>query len=262
MSSIIKGERIRNQSIINLSEHFTALQIDYERDEIEDERVVIEHKENEPQESEEEEQVSPDTLREEVLAKAHEEAQILLQEAKRNADNILSSALKEAEKMKASMKEEQYNIIEHAKGTAQQLIQEATLQSEQLKEAAVIEKERIIGNSEHEILAMVEKLVGHIVSEELYVGTWWIKAMVQKMLHECHTKEQIKVFISKGNFENLTPEQKTTIESMAEYVTIAVGNTLNNSSCLIETKQGSIAYDLKDGLERVLAELRILEKLS
>ena len=90
MSSIIKGERIRNQSIINLSERFKAIHIEYEKAEIEDEAfkavddsaILIREDEVSDKEETVENHLQQENTQDEILREAREMANQIIAEAK------------------------------------------------------------------------------------------------------------------------------------------------------------------------------------
>lgn len=272
MSSIIKSERIRNQSVINLSERFKAFQIEY--DKMEEEDLAFEnHIHNsleasalyEPassKDSVEEVLAASHQKKEEILSEAHEAAQRIVEEAKQRAEEILSAALTKAEAIKEETREEQTHLLYETQVKSERMLQEVNEEVETLKRQAEEEKQALIMSSEGDLINILQKLLGHIISEEVFENTSWLKCLVRKMIQGCHTKDEIKVCVSQSIFEQLTQEQKKEIEALGEKVTLEARNTLNETTCVVETKLGNISYDVMEGLERVISEIKTLEKLS
>lgn len=267
MSSIIKGERIRNQTIINLSERFKAIHIEYEKAELEDEVLEDGHSHSEHIELDgdaQEEMLLAEShqKKEEILSEAQQMAEKIIEEAKQHAEEILSGALAKAEELKEDTRNKQTQLLYETQAKSEAIIEEATKEAETIKAQAYEEKEVLIKSSEEEVTNVLQKLLSHIISEELFENTMWIKCMVKKMLYECQTKEEIKVCMAPAVFNQLTEEAKKQIEALGEKVTIETRNTLSETTCIVETKQGNIVYDVMEGFERVISEIKTLEKLS
>ena len=277
MSSIIKGERIRNQSVINLSERFKAIHIEYEKAEIENEvleSVNSNHLANSLNEmpSAFEQETSQEVVSEplvdlqqkkdEILLEAHQMAQQIVEEAKHHAEEILSGALAKAEELKEDTRAKQTQLLYETQAKAETILEEASKEAEEIKQQAYEEKEALIRSSEDELTEVLQKLLGHIISEELFENTQWLKCLVRKMLQECSTKEEIKIYVSSKVFEGLTESTKESIQALGDRVILEVKSTLSDTNCIVETKQGNIVYDVMEGMERVISEIKILEKLS
>lgn len=277
MSSIIKGERIRNQSVINLSERFKAIHIEYEKAEIENEALdsinsnhvtnglhempstfeqeTVHEVVNEPL-------VDSQQKRDEILLEAHQMAQQIVEEAKQHAEEILSGALAKAEELKEDTRAKQTQLLYETQTKTEIILEEATKEAEKIKKQAYEEKETLIKSSEDELTEVLQKLLGHIISEELFENTQWLKCLVGKMLQECPTKEEIKIYVSVKVFEELTESTKESIQALGDQVILEVKSTLSDTTCIVETKQGNIVYDVIEGMERVISEIKILQKLS
>nr|WP_302595188.1 hypothetical protein [uncultured Cellulosilyticum sp.] len=272
MSSIIKSERIRNQSVINLSERFKALHIEY--DKVEEEDLTSEsHIHNNLEVSALYDQVSSkDNMeevlatshqkREEILSEANEAAQKIVEEAKCRAEEILSAALTKAEEIKEETREKQTQLLYETQAKSEKMLEEVNEEVKALKRQAEEEKHALIMSSEGDLVNILQKLLGHIITEEVFENTDWLQCLVRKMIQGCHTKDEIKVCVSQGVFEQLTEDQKKEIQALGEHITIEVRNTLNETTCVVETKLGNISYDVVKGLERVISEIKTLEKLS
>lgn len=270
MSSIIKGERIRNQSVINLSERFQALHIEYEKDEVDHaSQDSISHAINQEidttiqEETQEELQIN---IQEEqinmLLAKANSEAEQIVEEARKQAEAMIAAAQSQSRNIEIDMQTKYAKLLEEANAKTQVILEDATHEAEQIRVQAEVEKQELIKNTENDFTKVLKKLLSHIISEEVFNNTDWLICMVRKMLQECATKEPINIAVSQKVLEMLSETQKSQIKQLGDHITLEARTTLNDTSCLVETKQGNIHYDVIDGLERVISEIQILEKLS
>ncbi|WP_054738610.1 FliH/SctL family protein [Cellulosilyticum ruminicola] len=274
MSSIIKGERIRNQSIINLSERFKAIHIEYEKAEIEDEaferinHTTIGVAQNEVLATivDNTETVATHLLQQnvpdEIIEEAQQMAAQILADAKQRAEEILSEALAKAQGIKEDTRAKQTQLLYETQEKMQSMLEEAHQEAKIIKRQAHEEKEELIRSSEKELTEVLQKLLGHIVSEELFDNTDWLACLVHKMLQECPTKEEIIVCVSPETYEKLSEEVKTNIIASGDKIKLEVKNNVSNTACIVETKQGNIVYDVMKGLERVISQIKILDKLS
>ncbi len=275
MSSIIKGERIRNQSVINLSERFKAIHIEYEKDTVEDEgldtRAHIYEATHETddlyeQSSSKEHMTNPLVTSyeecEAIINEANENAQRIVEEAKQRAEEILSGALAKAEEIKEETRAQQTQLLYETRSKSEQMIEEVNEEVKVIKKQAEEEKAALIMSSETELVNLLQKLLGHIISEELFENTQWLLCMVRKMLQGCQTKDEIRICVAQSVFEKLTENKKEEIQALGEHITIEIRNSLNETTCIVETKLGNISYDVMTGMERVISEIKTLEKLS
>lgn len=270
MSSIIKGERIRNQSVINLSERFKAIHIEYEKAEIEDEafKVVddsaIVTREDDALDHQEtvENHLQQENTQDEILQEARQMANQIIAEAKQHAEEILSGALAKAESIKEETRAKQTQLLYETQEKTQSLLEGAHQEAEMIKRQAYEEKEELIRSSENELTEVLQKLLGHIISEELFDNTKWLQCLVHKMLQECPTKEEIIVYVSPETYDKLSEDVKANIVASGDKVRLEAKNNVSNTACIVETKQGNIVYDVMEGMERVVSEIKILDKLS
>ena len=260
MSSIIKGERIRNQSIINLSERFQALHIEYEKNEIEDEALVTASQLN--TEIEDNLVEMSHLQKEEILLEAKKEADLILKEAHQKAEEILAQALQKAEEIKGEAQSQQTQLLAQIEEKTSAILEDAEKEAESIKLQATEEKRMLIDSTESEMVEVLQQLLTYLVGEEVYNNTQWLTCIVKRMLEECHTKEIIKICIAPTLFEHLTESQKNELQALGENIILEERSTLNETTCVVETTQGSISYDVKEGLERVISQIKTLEKLS
>lgn len=86
--------------------------------------------------------------------------------------------------------------------------------------------------------------------------------IVRKMLLQEDVGESVTLLISKQNMNDLNKEKEALIASLSKLASIEVSDTLNDTTCILVTRQGNIEYDINEGLNKMIAELRVLKGLS
>ncbi|MDF2594862.1 MAG: hypothetical protein K0R69_1203 [Clostridia bacterium] len=251
LSSIIKGGRIREQKIINLSERFSA---------VSGESEITDFSPN--QETSLVPQQEEIVLLEEQINLMHEKASAVLREAEGKAKEIIEAALQQAKEIKETVQEEKINLLNETFNQQNKMIETAKKEAEQIVQDAQTEKKHIIGNIEEELAQTLMSLLQYLIGEEVYRNIDWLLCIVKKMLSNDVFKEEIKVFISPAMYNKLTEENKETIKAIKNGVTLHSLDTMKDTSCRVETEEGAIEYDIKDGLDRVISDIDILKNLK
>lgn len=259
MSSIIKGNRIRNQSVIQLTDRFSAIHIQYETEEMIDE--VIHHKQLDLMEDSEGRENVLEVAKV-TLEEAKAEANAILEEAHKKAEEILKEAFLQGEQIRGQASKEKTEILLESKAKEEQIVLEATEEARRLREEAIAEKQAIIESTEGELVETLSDLLTYLVGEEVYHNTTWLTCIVKRMLSECKdSKADMKLYLSPTLFERLTDKEKEYLVKQSNGLTIETKVDLNDTSCLLETKQGMITYDVVEGLNEIISQIKILSTL-
>lgn len=256
MSSIIKSASIRSQGIIDLSSRGHKFPLE-SSNEPSDEQVVEEVEANEMrsvahllQEKQEE------------FARLNSVIQEKLLEATREAECILAKAKEEANQMKEEAVIEKNALLEEAYHQQEEILRCAEDKVTQIKKEALEEKKAMLEAVEGDVVETIITLLQHIISEELTIGVDWLKMIVRRMLLQEDVGETVTLLISKENMNRLGKEKEALIESLSKLASIEASDTLNDTTCILVTKQGNIEYDINEGLNKMIAELRVLKGLS
>ncbi len=256
MSSIIKSASIRSQGIIDLSSRGHKFPLE-SSNEPSDEQVVEEVEANEMrsvahllQEKQEE------------FARLNSVIQEKLLEATREAECILAKAKEEANQMKEEAVIEKNALLEEAYHQQEEVLRCAEDKVTQIKKEALEEKKAMLEAVEGDVVETIITLLQHIISEELTIGVDWLKMIVRRMLLQEDVGETVTLLISKENMNRLGKEKEALIASLSKLASIEASDTLNDTTCILVTKQGNIEYDINEGLNKMIAELRVLKGLS
>ena len=256
MSSIIKSASIRSQGIIDLSSRGHKFPLE-SSNEPSDEQVVEEVEANEMrsvahllQEKQEE------------FARLNSVIQEKLLEATREAECILAKAKEEANQMKEEAVIEKNALLEEAYHQQEEVLRCAEDKVTQIKKEALEEKKAMLEAVEGDVVETIITLLQHIISEELTIGVDWLKMIVRRMLLQEDVGETVTLLISKENMNRLGKEKEALIAGLSKLASIEASDTLNDTTCILVTKQGNIEYDINEGLNKMIAELRVLKGLS
>lgn len=252
MSSIIKKGRIRSRSILDLSERVHTSELKNIKEEIVEEVTVSRaHPITEWIEKKKEELDNIESIIEEKLENADSKV-----------DRILTEAIEQAEQIKQQAKAQETMIIAEVHRKQEQILKNTENEIEYIKKMALEEKQKMLNAVEGEVVETIITLLQHIVSEELKQNVEWLKMIVRKMLLQEEINEPTTLLISKHNMESLKNEKEELIASLSKLTSIETSDGLNDTTCVLVTKQGNIEYDLNEGLTKVITELRVLKGLS
>ncbi|MDF2877389.1 MAG: hypothetical protein K0S30_485 [Clostridia bacterium] len=253
LSSIIKGGRIREQKIINLSERFSAIDSQAERNDF----LLNEGTALAPQQEAEDM-----FLQEEQTHRMYEEAETALREAKEKARQIVEEAMGKADVIKEAAQKEKMSLLNEAVDKQKGILEAAKREAEQIVQDAETEKKHIIGNTESELAQTLMTLLQYLIGEEVYHNIDWLLCIIRKMLSNDALKKEIKIFVSPAMYNKLTDENKEKLKHIKEGVTLQSLETMEDTACRVETEQGAIEYDVKEGLDKVLSDIDILKNLK
>lgn len=256
MSSIIKSARIRSEGIVDLSSrgHHFPLESSNEQS---DNQAVEKAKASEGHSI-------PDLLQEkqEEFSRLDSVIQEKLLEANREAERILAEAREKANQIKEEAVIEKNALLEEAYHQQEEVLSSIDDKVIQIKQAALEEKQVMLEAVEGDVVETIITLLQHIISEELKIGIDWLKMIVRKMLLQEDVGESVTLLISKQNMNDLNKEKEALIASLSKLASIEVSDTLNDTTCILVTRQGNIEYDINEGLNKMIAELRVLKGLS
>ena len=253
LSNIIKGGRIRSQSYLDLSQRVTT----------EIQRIY------EDGQCDGLEEADASNQTEELIHKRKKELASIegeIQKKREDADNkieeLLSEAIAKAQAIEKEAKDKETSLLAEAYQKQAEIIQLASEEAEMIKATAMKEKETLLDSVEGEVVETMISLLKHIISEELKENVEWLRLVVRKMLHADQTTETFKLYVSPCNMQLIQNDQVKFMEGISKITHIESDETLNDTTCVLETSQGNIEYDVNQGLEKMITEMRILEGIS
>lgn len=254
LSNIIKSGRIRSQSFLDLSQRQLSEMIARETYES-DLSLNVNSKETD---------VTTELIhkRKEELSLLEEEIQRKREEANRKIEEILSEAYSKSDLLLNEAAEEKNKVLQEAHQRQAEIIQLAEDEANQIKSSAEKEKQALLESVEDEVVDTMITLLQHLISEELQHNVAWLKLVVRKMLLNDLTTESFKLLVSPHNMTLIEQNQTSFKEGISKVTNIECDETLNDTTCILETSQGKIEYDVSQGLEKMITEIRMLKGIS
>lgn len=252
MSNIIKSARIRSQSFLDLSQRLISdpVENDYidqggeNKSTIDDETSELIHK------------------RKEELELIEKEIQKKLQDADKRVEEIILEANLKKQNMENEIKDKETKILAETQQKQDEVIQLAKKEADEIIEAAYAEKEALLGAVEGEVVETMITILQHIISEELNENVEWLRLVVRKMLHKDQFTEAIKLVVSPNCLQLIEEDKPHFLDGISKDMVIESSDLLNDTSCILETNQGNIEYDVSNGLNKMISEIKLLKELS
>lgn len=244
MSNIIKGGRIRSQGVMNLSERIT-------------------HKVT-PIQSETQDMLAADWVvhkREELLI-MEQEMQERIKAASKKHDEILAQAHEKANKIEQEAMLERERILSEVYEKEQSLLRQCEEEIKEKHQAALLEKEQLLQSVEGEVVETMIKLLQHIISEEFNSHSEWLLLVVKKMLSSEKIEGKAVLAVSSLQYKQLTQSDEVLSVTLSKLAEIKEDVELSDTTCKLITPEGCIEYDVQQGLEKVVSELRILQRVT
>ena len=253
LSNIIKSGRIRSQSFLDLSQRPVPEIVEKVYKNEFEQNVEILHAD-----------MTTELIhkREEELALLEEEIQKKRIEADNKIEEILSEAHTKSEMLLEDAKKQEMELLEEAHQKQAEIIQLAHDEAEQIRQQALNEKQALLVSVEDEVVDTMISLLKHIISEELNENVEWLKLVVRKMLMSDSSTETFKLRVSPYNMQLIEQDETRFMEGISKVTQIKSDESLNDTTCILETSQGNIEYDVNQGLEKMITEIRILKGIS
>ncbi|WP_180270671.1 FliH/SctL family protein [Sporanaerobium hydrogeniformans] len=252
MSSIIKGGRVRNQTVIALKDRSETNYV----------ASYMDNDENQNNMGQEEREQSWEKHIQNMLREAQINAEKIIEEANRQKGVIINEALQEADQIIEKAIQSKEEILKEGEDYKENRKIEANQEAEVILQKAYEEKEALIAATEGELVQTLCKLLDYLIGEEVYHHTAWLTCIVKRMLSHENFEDQIHIKVSPQVLERLTEEEEKALKALGKQVEIEADNHLSNTICKVVTAQGSIEYDVIQGLERVISELKLLQNLN
>lgn len=251
LSNIIKSGRIRSQGYLDLSQHLST--------EMSDRRGEWDGASDD----------APSYVSDEIIENRQKELsriELEIQGRVKKADDKIEQMLKDAMARSREIVEEaeaqRSTMLAEMDSLKEEILKEAQYQADTIRKSAHYEKQQILEHVEEEVVETIIDILKHVVSEEIQTNVDWIRLVVRKMMLEEHTCEAFRLFVSPHNFEQIEANKDKFIADLKKLIDIVADEMLSDSSCILETDQGNIEYDISNGLEKVITELRILKGIS
>lgn len=252
LSNIIKSGRIRSQSLLDLSQRLNSQSLEngamhqgeQNSQATDDETVELIHK------------------RKEKLEQLEKEIQKKLEDADKKVEEMVSEAVLKKQNMENEIKDKEARMLDEMQQKQAEIIQSANEEADKIVKAAHDKKEALLEAVEGEVVETMITILQHIISEELSENVEWLRLVVRKMLHKNQFAEAIKLVVSPNCLRRIEEDKEHFLEGIPEEIVIESSDSLNDTSCILETNQGNIEYDVNNGLNKMISEIKLLKALS
>ena len=253
LSNIIKSARIRSQSFLDLSQRLAS-------ESLKDDGMHY-SEENQPI-SMDDETLDLIHKRKEELDLIEKEIQQKFQDADKKVEEMLAEAALKQQNMEEEAKDKEAKMLAEAHEKQNEVIEHAKKEADGIIEAAHAEKKALLQSVEGEVVETLITILQHIISEELSENVEWLRLVVRKMLHKEQFVEAIKLVVSPNCLQLIEKDKEHFFEGIPKEIVIESSDALNDTSCILETNQGNIEYDVNNGLNKMISEIKLLKELS
>lgn len=249
LSSIIKGQRIRSESTLEIE---NTNPYPY---------VVLDEVDENPAPDI---QVQQENINNK-MQKAQSKAGRIIQEAK---DEALAKAAVILNEGYDTIKRESVMALEKAKNEGYEAgYEKGQLEAQSLKDEgnkiisdAKIQKQQILDGIEPEIIEMVVKICGKLISEEINYNRDTILILIRKALAGISSDSlELSIKVSPDEYDYVL-ENKELINTgtLPENMQITKDAKLNKGMCIIETPFGSVACNVDEAFLEIKQQMRLI----
>lgn len=193
-----------------------------------------------------------------LVEEAKKEAFQIIEEAKKEAETILNNVELEKENSINEFYAQKAELEKRAKEEYESILQEANKQREAILEQAYNEKETLLKQAEPEVVEIMTQLLHKIIDAKIISGREWLTLFVRQAIEKEQLRDHIKVYLSKASYELHQDLLTQTFATLPITIDLEVDGRLCESECIIETKTGTITYNIEKGLEQVIDEMKLL----
>lgn len=191
---------------------------------------------------------------EEILARAREEAALIIQEAELEAQRLMEKAQAKAAEhvgeVEQKAKEEGYRKGEIL---AQQHYQELLAEAEEFRNRAKTEYENTIRSLEHDIVELSLNIARKVLGAELETSREVILRIAGEAIEACMNRDRILLRVSADDYDAVMENIERIRNAAGDIGQIEVrkDQTLARGSCIVDTGYGMVDGSLDTKLEMV-----------
>lgn len=246
MSNIIKGQRVRSESTLSL----VSVQAD----------VIVPNYDDLESKPSVQEEVDKEIAH--LIKRAEQEANIIIEQAKAKAEQIVIKKQQEADKEKLVVldKARQDGYKEgYDKGQleAQNLIEQAKV----VLEDAYTEKEQVIEQAEPEMIELIISICRKILDQEILFNPDIIKVLIKKALNELqYDTSGITIKVPVDQYDYVIENKLEILENYNDPDGIEIWKdpTLQCGTCVVETPFGSVECNVKNQFAELKKQMRLI----
>lgn len=191
---------------------------------------------------------------EEIIIKAKEEANLIVQEARLEALRLMENSEREIEESRIAIEEEaRRNGYEDGYNEAKKQCEDILQEAEFVREHARAEYNEVLASIESDAVNIILSIAKNVISEEISLNKDNILLLVRQAFERCSNKENVVLKVSVEDYDFVV-ENKDKLHSMVEGIgalEIKKDASLKCGACLIETPFGSIDAGVQTKLKKI-----------
>jgi len=248
LSNIIKGQRVRSESVLNIKQIETPDAPEHKDKELntlkQDIKADSYYKMEQSRLRAEQETVI-------IISQATTKAEQIVAEAKIKTENEFSLALEKAKKegYAAGYKE--------GKLASQALIDEG----HKIVETAKTKKETMLKQLEPEIIEMILAICQTLISEEVQFNQSIIRILIRKALGNMqYEMSDVNIKVAPDQYEYVLENKDLIIQDYANPSDVKIFQEadLNKGTCIIETPFGSVECNISSQFDEIKKQMRLI----
>lgn len=196
-----------------------------------------------------------------ILENARKEAGKIIEEARLQAELIISSA---NEKVAARIEEEGQKAREegykYGESLARQHYQKLISEAEEIKQKAKEIHDNTISGLEGEIIELIIQIAKKVIGTELTQNSDVILGLIRNALSATSTTDKILICVSADDYDFVVENKQRVLEGIKGIrgIEIIKDNSLKKGECFIDTGLGTVDSSIEIQLEAVENTLREL----
>lgn len=220
-------------------------------EEVDDNDIVKEYPEDEEEDIYRELENVEEEEREEF---AHQKAEEILKKAQESADGLVEEAsIKMEEEREIVLEQARKNGFEDGYDQAMRQFEDLIQEAGEIKQQAIDEYKDFIDSVEEEFISLVFDIARKVVSSELTTKKEDIIDIVRDALEACKNKEYILLKVSEEDYESIMKAKNkllAMVKGIGE-IEIKVDRSLEHGGCLLETPFGAVDGSAKTKLDQI-----------
>lgn len=250
LSSIIKGQRIRSESWLEIENTSTNKNIAPEN---KDENLATNAEEQE-------------IYIEQKLQSAQSKAEMIMKEATEEAAAKAALIIKEGQdriEREAAIALEQAHEKGYTLGYEKGQLEAKALidQGNQIIQDAKKERQQILDDIEAEVIEMIIKICQNLIDEEINYNKDTIRFLIRKTLGKASTDAlEFNIKVSEADYDYVIENKDEIVENAAapSDVTITKDVNLTQGACTVETEFGSIGCSVDQAFTEIKKQMRLI----
>ncbi len=190
----------------------------------------------------------------ELTDKAREQAEMIIEEAKHEADNLIATAETEINALKTTVTEEAWQKgyedgLNAAKSEYAALLQEA----ENIKLQAGQDYNKILESIENDTVDVILEIAKKVICTEISINKEDILYLIKQAFEKCSNKEGIVLRVSQDDYPYIMDNidvLRSMIQGAPEFE-VKKDASLNEGDCLVETLFGTIDAGVETKMKKI-----------